>query len=464
MRCIGKYSVLHVREIKPAERLTKDRAIVDFNAIMTDYLKGIAKLLRTIIEVQGRDAAKFLNGLVTTRLLPQVVKKKEHTISVHEDSHTRLQNLIDPEKNFGLLHEDIYDPDKVIYVRRDGMYSMFLNSKGRVVNDCWMYSYPFHANTPSLKEKLSESRFLLEIDPKYGKTLMTLLRMHKLSAKVKIGQKDGIHAYYYYHDTNEFIDFLEELREKYFMTLDPDSALDNATKFIEDEVVFERNNAENIVGFAIDNRIPSMGIKVLTKEETKNPIDLFSQSFKASFPAPTVSEAHYNHNRHILGLLETADVAPDVSLLPFEINADYINAVSLEKGCYVGQELTIRTYNGGVIRKRVVPVFFGGTEEQIAYLNEAEVSKLSVSPVEEQEQQDEKPAAPSPFGSSGQKVRRKRVGKILSVDQNAGLFLANLEQKNLFDENAYFEVTLPDDKGVITMQASYPDWWPESEE
>ena len=31
-------------------------------------------------------------------------------------------------------------------------------------------------------------------------------------------------------------------------------------------------------------------------------------------------------------------------------------AVDFRKGCYVGQELTVRTYHTGVIRKRILPV------------------------------------------------------------------------------------------------------------
>lgn len=31
-------------------------------------------------------------------------------------------------------------------------------------------------------------------------------------------------------------------------------------------------------------------------------------------------------------------------------------AVDFRKGCYVGQELTVRTYHTGVVRKRIFPV------------------------------------------------------------------------------------------------------------
>ena len=58
------------------------------------------------------------------------------------------------------------------------------------------------------------------------------------------------------------------------------------------------------------------------------------------------------------GLFEIQDASKGSSLLPFECNLDYTNGLSLDKGCYVGQELTIRTFNNGVIRKEYSPYNF----------------------------------------------------------------------------------------------------------
>lgn len=35
-----------------------------------------------------------------------------------------------------------------------------------------------------------------------------------------------------------------------------------------------------------------------------------------------------------------------------------LNAISFDKGCYVGQELVARTHHRGVIRKRLFPLKF----------------------------------------------------------------------------------------------------------
>jgi len=39
-----------------------------------------------------------------------------------------------------------------------------------------------------------------------------------------------------------------------------------------------------------------------------------------------------------------------------------IDLVDFHKGCYVGQELTIRTHHKGVVRKRIVPVQLSQTD------------------------------------------------------------------------------------------------------
>lgn len=44
--------------------------------------------------------------------------------------------------------------------------------------------------------------------------------------------------------------------------------------------------------------------------------------------------------------------------IPLEYNLEGLNAISFNKGCYVGQELIARTHHRGVIRKRLLPLKF----------------------------------------------------------------------------------------------------------
>jgi folate-binding protein YgfZ len=46
---------------------------------------------------------------------------------------------------------------------------------------------------------------------------------------------------------------------------------------------------------------------------------------------------------------------------PLSMNFQHLNAISFNKGCYIGQELTQRTYHTGVIRKVAMPFICADT-------------------------------------------------------------------------------------------------------
>lgn len=465
-------------------------------------IAGISPLSKSILRILGPDATRFLNGLTTTRLLPNVIKKKQHTISENENRHAILGEIIDLDKNWGLMHEDIYDPDQNILIGRDGINSMFLNSKGRIVNDCFMYSNPFHNVDHQFDSDILEPGFLVEFDAGFTMQLQMLLKLHKLSARIKIDHLKSYQSYYYYNDSVEFDEWLDEIQYKYFSTMDPTAALQLADSFIRDQAVFDANFSKNIVGFAIDNRIPNFGIKFVTNKEIcvdeaedKIPLaSIFSEQFKQQFAVEAITEDNITKRRFLNGLFETGDAPKGTSLLPFETNLDYVNGLSLEKGCYVGQELTIRTFNNGIIRKRVLPVQFftldrlAEVKEQeeieldsedevtnyICKINLSSTSKLDVTPLEAEpatpSTTEASEAAPaSPFGSASKPIRKRKTssGKILSIKANLGFMLMNLSD---LDKTSLYQIEIPllesGGNGVkrIGIRAFRPDWWPHDEE
>ncbi|KAK6464669.1 putative transferase CAF17, mitochondrial [Scheffersomyces coipomensis] len=457
---------------------------------------GLSLLSKTIIKVGGRDASKFLNGLVTSRFLPNVVKKKQHTISENENRHEELTKIINPEQNWGLMHEDIYDPDNHISIGRDGINSMFLNSKGRVVTDCFIYAYPFHNHNDLNPKEFEKPRYLIETDSKNIDELKSLLKIHKLSAKVKIRKEEPTYSYYYYHDSYEFDTFLEVLQNEYLQAPDPVNALNNSNSFIKSELLFNSKIADRILGFSIDNRIPNFGIKFVTDKPISDkevdddaaiPLsEVFSPSFKQQFPINITTEDAITRRRFANGLFETNDATSGTSLLPFEINLDFTNGLSLDKGCYVGQELTIRTYNNGVIRKRVVPVQFSKSDpesverlnssetinfdakdpviEDIKFISQSNAFKIDVTPLEEEKPeitQEETTTTDSPFAKSSNITRRRKSssGKILSIKDNVGFILINLSD---LEKTNMFKLQLPclqHGEKVIALKAFVPDWW-----
>jgi folate-binding protein YgfZ len=435
---------------------------------------GLSLLSKKLIQINGVDATKFLNGLVTSRFLPTIDKKKQHTISESDKQHADLSHLIDIQTNWGLMHEDIYDPDHRISIRRDGIYSMFLNSKGRIVLDCFLYANRFHNDDLQLVPN-----YLIEVNSKIASQLQAILNLHKLSTKVGISVKP-LHSYYYYNDTVQFDQWLDYVQATYFNTADPVNGLQMANSFIRDEVMFKKPFGESIVGFAIDNRIPNFGVKFVTTEEITEPI--FSENFP--FEQSFVPEATVTQRRFVNGLFEIGDAPRGMSLLPFESNLDFTNGLSLEKGCYVGQELTIRTFNNGTTRKRVVPVQFFDMIDDLQQVTSQDYITLDVqAPVvqdlqglespesllitplfEREEKQQPKDIVASPFGNSKPVRQRKTTsGKLLSIQDNLGFVLINL---NDVESNKLFKIEIPGENGPkqIGIRVFEPDWWPQDEE
>jgi tRNA-modifying protein YgfZ len=79
-----------------------------------------------------------------------------------------------------------------------------------------------------------------------------------------------------------------------------------------------------------------------------------------------VDENIYDLYRTCLGVpSDPIEIVSGVSL-PSEATLDYLNAISYDKGCYIGQELTARTHFVGTTRKMllpIVPVVSGGGDE-----------------------------------------------------------------------------------------------------
>jgi folate-binding protein YgfZ len=103
-----------------------------------------------------------------------------------------------------------------------------------------------------------------------------------------------------------------------------------------------------------DPRVSNFGMRIVTSKD----IDL-----KENLKNETLgSDLEYTEYRYQLGIGEgILDLIPEKSF-PLESNCDFMKGVSFQKGCYIGQELTARTYHTGVVRKRLMPLIF---EKQI---------------------------------------------------------------------------------------------------
>lgn len=106
----------------------------------------------------------------------------------------------------------------------------------------------------------------------------------------------------------------------------------------------------------VDARAPGMGRRVVVPGDAA-PEGLAEGQQEAEL-------GQYTVRRMLKGVPEGQGEILRETALPLESCVDYMGGIDFRKGCYVGQELTIRTHHTGVVRKRILPVrlYAAGTE------------------------------------------------------------------------------------------------------
>ncbi len=95
-----------------------------------------------------------------------------------------------------------------------------------------------------------------------------------------------------------------------------------------------------------DPRRPELGARAIVPTGA----DLESHGF------PPLPFAVWDQQRLHLGIPDGSRDLEVEKAIPLENNMDTLNAISWDKGCYIGQELTARTRYRALIRKRLFPV------------------------------------------------------------------------------------------------------------
>lgn len=227
-----------------------------------------------------------------------------------------------------------------------------------------------------------EGGFLIEVDKDEVGRLATHLRRYKLRAKIKIRVLDE--------------------GELSIWSIWKETIQDKTGGTWEDE----RWKAENVKIGCIDTRAPGMGWRAILSGDNK-PKEAGDET----------SVGSYTVRRMFNGIPEGQKEIIREIALPLECNMDYTSCVDFRKGCYVGQELTIRTHHTGVVRKRILPVQL--------YIGEPCVTQ-------DLQNYDPKFSAPlPPQGTEIYKIRKdpkpKSAGKWLAGVGNIGLALCRLE-------------------------------------
>ena len=278
----------------------------------------------------------------------------------------------------GLVTNDVYDLDNNYCI-----YGMILNNKGRIAHDILLYK--------STKHTATDNAVLLECDSRSVDSLIRLLKMYKLRKKVDIEKLQGINIFQLMGNT-EYNEAMHTINLEQLYSLCSAAHGQNTSIFK-------------------DPRLSLLGFRCLSS--SAKPFSTTSVDF--------VSIRDYHKRRFEFGIPEGIEDLKPGKCLPLESNIDFMNGVSFSKGCYIGQELTARTYHTGVIRKRLVSCFHNSIEFQ-------EDEKLYII----------------------SNNKRKRVGKLLSIFENKCLAIIQIQymSDNLFTESG------------STVSLTKPNWWP----
>lgn len=346
------------RTFLPRSRSSRFYSIVNDAPQSTD--SGIAPLPhRRLISLSGPDTVKFLQGLITN------------------DVHAG---------------------------RDEPFFAAFLDSRGRVLWDVFVWVYP-----ELLAEKGTWSCHI-EVDASEVEALRKHLKRHKLRSKVAIElvPEEGLGVWAAWGQAHQSINSQAIIAEL------PDPRGDLSTLW-----------------------------RVLAKPN----------SGLAGGGADIQDTQQYHLQRYKQGIAEGPQEIPRESALPMEVNIDLAQGIDFKKGCYVGQELTIRTKHTGVVRKRMLPV-------QLGFINES--SEASLESGTDIKQLDE----------AGAIKKGRAAGKFVAHIGNVGLALCRLEmmtpmrisaEGGSFKEGMEFGVSVGEGGQVIKVQPVLHQWFEERE-
>lgn len=299
----------------------------------------------------------------------------------------RLISLTGPDATHylqGVITASIISSAKV--PRNDGFFAAFLNAQGRILNDVFVYPY---------KNGDAEG-WLIEVDSNEAEKLSKHIKRYKLRAKfdvrlLGVGEKTV---------WNVWDDLAKEGGENKW-TRHPLAATSETAsinlKYAQEAISLE------------DTRAPGMGTRLILPAGQK------PQEEKEE-----TSEDAYRIRRYLKGVPEGQNEIIRESALPQESNLDFMGGLDYRKGCYVGQELTIRTHHTGVVRKRILPIMVYGE-------NDATPEALEYLPDKDLGVQGGASSVPQLTNIDRFEKRGRSAGKWLAGAGNIGLGLCRLE-------------------------------------
>ncbi|OCL10280.1 Aminomethyltransferase folate-binding domain-containing protein, partial [Glonium stellatum] len=284
-------------------------------------------------------------------------------------------------------------------------YSAFLDARGRMMWDSFIY--------PDPSNEASTWACFIEVDGTEADNLFKHLRRHKLRSKIEIR-------------------LVEEAEASVWAGWQ-----DNGAAESEPHSSSPGYSASDLASYKFalhDPRAPGFGWRAVLPKSglgsgSSNPSDLLSS--REASDLPVIDVTSYHIRRYLYGIPEGPKEMPPASALPMESNVDLMHGIDFRKGCYVGQELTIRTKHTGIVRKRILPV-------QLYHRTEGVSGALSMASYDpnwrlqntgEPTQNKHPPTGTDikQLDEDGAAKKGRATGKFLTGISNIGLALCRLE-------------------------------------
>lgn len=257
----------------------------------------------------------------------------------------------------GLITNNV-DPSK-----SDSFYAAFLDARGRVLWDVFIWVD---------RRQPGEWACYVEVDGTEVESLMKHLKRHKLRSKVKfhLVPEDSMHLYASWGKA--------------------------------------QSNTSPLFSMT-DPRASGFGERFLSIEKAVSEDEL------------VVSNERYHLRRYLFGIAEGQNEIARESALPMECNIDLASGIDFRKGCYIGQELTIRTKHTGVVRKRILPI-------QLYHSSEGEPCDDKPALYNSRWRGDTVPGTDiKQLDEQGNIKKGRAAGKFITRIGNVGLALCRLE-------------------------------------
>lgn len=331
---------------------------------------------KSLISVFGKDSTLFLQNLTTNDI---------NKLTCSNNLNNFIGNF-DDNQQFNL---------KSIINKQIAQSSLFLDSKGRIKFDTIIIRSHFSPD--------ENPEYWIEIDSSLKNELLSHLLLYKLRKEVEIEDiSENFSVYSYLQALSNPRTILNSnegaVWQEFQYNVEYQKSTENSNFIIADSFSF------------FDPRSKVLGTRIYCNpscfENELEKINLINEK----------QMKRYKTIRYLYGIAEGSEVS---GLLPLNSNFQYLDSISFNKGCYLGHELTQRTYHTGVIRKKILPFIIANQLKYILY-NKNEMTEIPLDSIDYNFKVELKD-----FEIENEK--REVIGKVISSCYNFGLAMINTE-------------------------------------